>query len=244
MSTLIPDALLERLGRVRSMGVLTGAGISAESGIQTFREAQTGIWARWHPEDLATPQAFLRNPKLVWEWYRWRRKLVADALPNPGHLALASMERCVDVFHVATQNVDGLHRKAGSRNVVELHGDLFANICSVDRGLVEVPDDSDGPPPCPRCGAPVRPGVVWFGESLPEKAYRDACDLASGCEIYLVVGTSALVHPAAGLPMIAKASGACLVEINPDPTPLSGLMDHCLRLEAGKALPALLAAMP
>jgi NAD-dependent deacetylase len=224
---------------------MTGAGISAESGVPTFRDAQTGLWARWSAEDLATPQAFQRNPRLVWDWYRWRRELVRDAEPGAGHLALAELERRLPRFHLATQNVDGLHQRAGSRHPCELHGNLFRDLCAYEGTPVELPAlDDEAPPRCPRCGGPVRPGVVWFGEPLPEPAMREAEAAAGNCDVYLVVGTSGMVHPAVELPAAARRAGAFVVEINPEPTPLTDFVHISLRGRAGDVLTTLLEALP
>lgn len=235
------DELRRRIARAGRVSVLTGAGVSAEAGIPTFRDAQAGLWARWRPEELATPQAFHRNPKLVWDWYRWRRTLVQDAEPGAAHLSLAAMERRIGRFHLATQNVDGLHRKAGSVRLAELHGDLFADVCLLEGIRVDSPPmGPDGLPACPHCGAMVRPGVVWFGEPLPEGPLREAESAASDCDVYLVVGTSGLVHPAAGLPGLAARSGAFVAEINPEPTERSGAVHLSVRGRAGSVLSALL----
>ncbi len=237
----IVPKLIETLRSARSVVVLTGAGISAESGVPTFREAQTGLWAKYNPEELATPQAFRRNPKLVWEWYGWRRELVAQAKPNPGHLALAELEQRVPNFTLITQNVDGLHRRAGSRNVVELHGNIQRTICFEERQVIESWEETDqAPPRCPRCGALLRPDVVWFGESLPQSALAAAFEAAEKSDLFFAIGTSALVQPAASLPLIALEQGATLVEINPDETVLSHRMTYSLRGPAGQLLPALL----
>ena len=160
--------LIETLRSARYVVVLTGAGVSAESNIPTFREAQTGLWSKYSPEELATPQAFQRNPKLVWEWYAWRRELVAQATPNPGHLALAELEQRVPKFSLITQNVDGLHRRTGSRNVIELHGNINRTKCFDEGDIIDSwPPTAELPPRCPRCGGYLRPDVVWFGETLP-----------------------------------------------------------------------------
>lgn len=237
----IPEELGSRLAKAESVAVLTGAGISAESGVPTFREAQTGLWARWHPEDLATPQAFQRNPRLVWDWYRWRRQLVRDVEPNSGHLALVELERRVSDFHLSTQNVDGLHRRAGSRNLSELHGNLFRDVCAYEGIDVDLPAaDDELPPRCPRCGGPVRPGVVWFGEPLPRAELLEAESAAAGCDVYLLVGTSGLVQPAAGLPLSARRAGAYVVEINPETTALTESVHCSIRGLAGDVLVSLL----
>lgn len=238
----IPSALIDRLRSAHQVAVLTGAGISAESGIPTFREAQTGLWAQYAPEDLATPEAFQRNPQLVWEWYAWRRERVQQAVPNPGHLALVEMERRIDEFTLITQNVDGLHRRAGSHQPVELHGNIFRAKCFNENRPVESwPDRDEIPPRCPRCGGLLRPDVVWFGEMLPATALRTAQQAAASAEIFLSIGTSALVYPAAELPLTALAAGSIVVEINPQPTPLSARATFSLQGAAGEILPALVA---
>lgn len=237
----IPHNARERFGNARSVAFLTGAGISAESGVPTFREAQAGLWARYSPEDLATPQAFARNPRMVWEWYQWRRQLVMEASPNLGHEAIAAMERVIPKFHLITQNVDGLHQKAGSTRVIELHGNIFQNRCFREGMVLDLVLESVDPPPrCPHCGGPVRPGVVWFGEPLPQREIHEAESICGDLDILVVAGTSGLVHPAAGLPARAKAAGAFVIEINPEPTALSELADVHLRAMAGPALVALL----
>lgn len=239
----IPTDLATCLRESRRVAALTGAGISAESGVPTFRDAQTGIWARFDPRDLATPGAFARDPKRVWDWYQWRRERVAQAKPNAGHAALAEIDRRVPEFLLATQNVDGLHGQAGARRLVELHGNINRVKCSREGTLVEhwaEPTDAL-PPRCPRCGALLRPDVVWFEEMLPEDALAQAEDAARRCELLLVVGTSAEVYPAAALPHYAKAAGATVVEVNTEPTPLSSHADYVLRAPAGIALPALVA---
>jgi NAD-dependent deacetylase len=239
----IPQSLASAIARARSVTVLTGAGVSAESGVPTFRDAQTGLWAQFDPQKLATPDAFRRNPKLVWDWYAWRRKLVAKADPNAGHRALAVLEGRVSDFVLITQNVDGLHRRAGSRNVVELHGNIGRVKCSRENTIVEHwTEVGDEVPRCAGCGALLRPDVVWFEEALPPDALQAAEDAARRCQILLVVGTSAEVYPAAALPDYAKSAGATIVEINPNPTPLSDCADYVLRAPAGAVLPALVAA--
>ena len=239
----IPQSLADALANARSVAVLTGAGVSAESGVPTFRDAQTGLWAQFDPLKLATPDAFRRDPKLVWDWYAWRRKLVAKAEPNAGHRALVAVEDRVADFVLITQNVDGLHRRTGSRNVVELHGNIGRVKCSRENAIVDDwADAGDAVPRCAACGALLRPDVVWFEEMLPADALQAAEDAARRCQILLVVGTSAEIYPAAALPEYARAAGAAIVEINPHPTPLSSIADYVLRAPAGIALPALLAA--
>lgn len=233
---------MRALRDARRVAVLTGSGISAESGVPTFREAQTGLWARYDPQQLATPEAFMRDPELVWEWYGWRRKLVGEAGPNPGHRALAELEERTPGFTLATQNVDGLHRRAGNRNVIELHGNILRTLCSVE--LLEVEPEASGKelPVCPNCGAPLRPGVVWFGEMLPAGTMEAASQAARGCDVFLSVGTSSLVYPAASLPHEALSGGATVVEVNPEETPLTRQVDYSLRGRAGEVLPALVGA--
>jgi NAD-dependent deacetylase len=239
--TLLPDAALERLCSARRVVALTGAGISAESGVPTFRDAQTGLWAKFRAEELATPEAFLENPRLVWDWYAWRRELTGRAEPNPGHAALARFQDVFAQFSLITQNVDGLHARAGSRDVLELHGNIGTTLC-FDEGVPvsDYEDDGTTPPRCPRCGALLRPGVVWFGESLPRVALERARKAAEACEVMLSIGTSSLVHPAAGLPLLAQERGALLIEMNPSPTPLTPYVDFALSGPAGQLLPQLL----
>ncbi|HSM57207.1 MAG TPA: NAD-dependent deacylase [Candidatus Sulfomarinibacteraceae bacterium] len=244
-SYAIPTPLIRSLRRAQHVVVLTGAGISAESGIPTFRDAQTGLWAQYDPEELATPQAFRRNPQLVWDWYRWRRSLVKKASPNPAHHALVMMEQKTSRLTVVTQNVDGLHEQAGSSDVLELHGNIMRARCSAEE-IVVAPEPGEGAtddelPHCPNCGALLRPDVVWFGEPLPEATLRAATAAIEACDLLLCVGTSALVHPAASLPFLAIQRGTSTAEINPQETPLSQWMDFELRGPAGAILPALVA---
>jgi NAD-dependent deacetylase len=237
----IPESLIARLTAARSVAILTGAGVSAESGVPTFRDAQTGLWAKFSPEELATPTAFRRNPRLVWEWYAWRRQLVARAEPNPAHRALATMAECFPQFALITQNVDGLHQRAGSRQVIELHGNINRTKCFDEGALVATwPETGDVPPKCPRCGGLLRPDVVWFEEPLPEAEMDLAAQASATCDVFLSVGTSALVYPAASLPHAALRHGATLVEINPQPTPLTPEAHFALAGAAGVVLPLLL----
>src|SRR5512136_453334 len=232
----------ERILRVKRVIVLTGAGVSAESGVPTFRGAD-GLWRRHRAEDLATPEAFARDPRLVWEWYESRRQLIATRRPNAAHEAIAALETHAREFLLITQNVDGLHRRAGSRRLAELHGNLWRVRCLAEGTVTEnreVPLRSL-PPYC-ACGALLRPDVVWFGEALPTDAIRQAYDAAESCDVMLAVGTSALVQPAASLPMIAKTHGAYVVEVNLEPTPLSSLVDEAHHGRAGEVLPRLLDA--
>jgi NAD-dependent deacetylase len=235
----VPQALLEALRDARHVCVLTGAGVSAESGVPTFRDAQDGLWARYRAEDLATPEAFLADPALIWRWYRWRRDLVTEVDPNPGHYALARLERLVPELTLVTQNVDNLHQRAGSSNVVEFHGNLFEDRCFADGTKQEANPDLEVPT-CPDCGGRLRPGVVWFGEAIPERALELSCAAAAACDLFLSVGTSALVYPAAGLADIARQNGAILVEINPNPTEQALQFDYALAGKSGVLLPELL----
>ena len=228
------------LAEAERVVVLTGAGISAESGVPTFRGAG-GLWRQHRPEDLATPEAFAHGPRLVWEWYDWRRARVAQAEPHPGHLALAQLERRVPDFTLITQNVDGLHQRAGSRRVLKLHGDIWTLHC-LGCGLEETNHDvplREIPPRC-SCGGLFRPGVVWFGEALPADVLRHAMEAAAHAQVFLVVGTSAVVQPAASLPLLAQQNGAKLVEINLEETPLSAQADASFWGKAGELLPRLL----
>ena len=241
MSFAVPDTLLEALTSAESVGVLTGAGISAESGVPTFREAQTGLWERYSPMELATPQAFARDPKLVWEWYEMRRALCREAEPNEGHRALVAFESRFPSFTLTTQNVDGLHARAGSGRVLELHGNIMRSKCFETGVTWEGPvPETDAPPPRhPETGGLLRPDVVWFGEGLPVEVLEESVEAARTADVYLSIGTSALVHPAAGLPMEAARAGAVLVEVNPVDTPLTPHVDWPLRGGAGEVLGAI-----
>jgi NAD-dependent deacetylase len=235
----VPGGLLDALRAAQQVCVLTGSGISAESGVPTFREAQTGLWEQFDPHQLATPEAFQRDPALVWRWYRWRRDLVAAVEPNAGHHALVTLARLVPELTLVTQNVDGLHQRAGSDGVIEFHGNLFEDRCFVEGCVVVDADMSADVPVCPGCGGMLRPGVVWFGEPIPESAMHAAAAAVSGCDLFFSVGTSALVWPAAGLAEAARQQGAAVVEINLDATPLSSQTDFCLQGKSGSLLPEL-----
>jgi NAD-dependent deacetylase len=243
----------EMLRGARALTVLTGAGMSAESGVPTFR-GHEGLWRSFRPEDLATPEAFARDPELVWEWYRWRRDRIAAAYPNDGHHALARLEARVADFVLVTQNVDGLHLAAGSRTIIELHGNIWRVRCTREpfrvwdqrpreRAAVRpAPSDPAHPGSCvPRCdcGARLRPDVVWFGEGLDPSDLERAFAAARRCDVLLVVGTSSVVYPAAALPAAAREAGARVVEINVEATPLSAAADIVLRGRCGEILPAL-----
>ncbi|MBM4285214.1 MAG: NAD-dependent deacylase [Deltaproteobacteria bacterium] len=232
------------LQQARRVAVLTGAGVSQESGVPTFR-GPGGLWRQHRPEDLATPEAFAKDPRLVWEWYDWRRGLIAEARPNPGHLALAALEDRFEDFTLITQNVDGLHRRAGSRQVVEIHGSIWEVRC-LDCG--DLREDRRAPipilPTCSLCGGLLRPNVVWFGEALDPVRLEQVREALVRAQVMLLAGTSAVVQPAAAFGLWAQQAGAVLVEINPVPTPLSLRCDYVLKGPAGEILPALLAALP
>jgi NAD-dependent deacetylase len=242
MSIAIPQELIERLAAARRVAVLTGAGVSAESGIPTFRDALTGLWAHYDPKELATPEGFARNPKLVWEWYAERRARIAGVQPNPGHIALAALEKRFEKFTLVTQNIDSLHQRAGSREVVELHGNIARVKCSREATIVSDYAGNESPPRC-HCGAYLRPDVVWFGELLPADALARAEEAAERCEVFLSIGTSAEVYPAAELPLRALSAGATVVEINPERTGLTRHVHFSLQGPAGAILPQLLQAL-
>ncbi len=243
-------ALAARLAGSPRITVVTGAGVSAASGIPTFRGAG-GLWKTHRPEDLATEAAFDRDPRLVWEWYAWRRELVAKARPNRAHEVLASWSRRFSAFRLITQNVDGLHERAGTRNVTRFHGSLWTLLCrercagSPREGWeAEGPlAEADLPPGCPNCGGLARPGVVWFGEAIPAEALRSAAE-AVDCDVFLAIGTSALVYPAAGLVDESAARGAFTVEINPDATPATRGVDLALAGPAEDVLDRVERALP
>lgn len=242
------DAAADVLAAARNVVVVTGAGMSQESGVPTFRDAQTGLWARFDPVELASEHAFRHHPARVFGWYVWRWQLIRMATPHPGHHALVRLQRAFDRLDVITQNVDGLHRRAGNHDVIELHGSLDAFRC-LDRAHpfdgrrladLQIPEEGEvAPPPCPECGSPVRPGVVWFGEVLPQAALERACSAVNRCDAMIVVGTSAIVYPAAGLPWRALERGCPVIEINPQPTPLSDQVEVVWPATAGAALTAL-----
>jgi NAD-dependent deacetylase len=238
------ESARRKLAEARRLLVLTGAGVSAESGVPTFRGAE-GLWRSFRPEQLATPEAFERDPGLVWEWYAWRRERIAPLSPNAAHRAIAALEPRVHELLLATQNVDGLHAQAGSRRMVELHGNIWRQRC-VGCGRASGGGDAASAAPTPElpprcaCGALERPDVVWFGEALPVEALERAFSAARRAEAVLVVGTSSLVHPAAALPQAARVHGAFVVEVNPEATPLTPLADVSLRGKAAELLPLLL----
>ena len=240
-------AVRKALEEAESVAVLTGAGISAESGVPTFR-GRDGLWRNFSPEQLATPEAFERDPRLVWEWYDWRRGRIHEAQPNPGHLALAELERRKSgdgrrpqAFTLITQNVDGLHDRAGSRRVLKLHSDIWLVRCvgcGAEERKEEVPL-AELPPRC-RCGSLWRPGVVWFGEPLPVAEWERAFAASRSAQVFMVVGTSGIVYPAAGLVEVARRSGAAIALVNPEPTALNSSATWVLRGQSGEILPRLL----
>lgn len=259
--------LLLTLKEVQKVGILSGAGLSAESGIPTFR-GKDGLWNKFNPVELATLEAFKRVPETVWKWYLWRMHLIAKAKPNPAHFAISKMEKLFPEFLHITQNVDGLHRESGNKNFVELHGYIFQGKCR-DCGKVYPEEEFskvfpyagkdflrnlsketfkkeileklklEDLPECPNCGSIIGPGVVWFGESLPEEAIEKAVNFSKRCDVMFVVGTSALVQPAASIPLMAKESGTVLVEINPESTPISAYCDFTFRDSVSSVLPKL-----
>ena len=234
-----PDLFHDIFKKTTRISILTGAGVSAESGMPTFR-GEDGWWRNYRAEDLATPEAFARDPKLVWEWYDMRRTIIHDTSPNPAHKTIAEMEKYFENFKLITQNVDGLHNRAGSKNIIELHGNLWRVKC-LEEGkkfeFLEVPL-SEIPPKCD-CGALLRPDVVWFGEMLPREQLDAAFEAAQVCEVMFVVGTSAVVQPAASIPILAIQSNAAVIEINLEPTPLTDLVDYSFPGKAGEILPKL-----
>lgn len=235
----IKEDTLRVLKQARSAVVLTGAGISAESGVPTFR-GKEGLWRNFRAEELATPAAFSSNPNLVWEWYSWRRELIRDIKPNPAHNTLAEWEKIFDDFFLITQNVDGLHNKAGNQKIIELHGNIWRVRCTKE-GKTFWNDEvlTEKIPLFCECGALLRPDVVWFGEALPEDSVSRALSKIRSCELFFVVGTSAVVEPAASFPLIAKQSGSYIIEINIERTPISGFMDDSFLGKAGEILPLL-----
>ncbi len=234
------DTVKGRLSQVHSVTLLTGAGISADSGVPTFRGAEC-LWRNFRPEDLASPDAFARDPRLVWEWYNWRRELIATKHPNPAHFALADMERRFAHCWLITQNVDGLHRAAGSEQLSEIHGNIWKVRCT---GCGQVTENREVPipilPHCAGCGGLLRPHIVWFGESLDPEDLDRSYQALRNCEVLLIIGTSGVVYPAASFAPIAKAAGAFVVEINLDPTPHSDIVDLSFQGHAKDLVPALL----
>ena len=239
-----PPELIRFLRRAQRLAVLTGAGVSQESGLRTFRDAQSGLWAQYKPEDLASPQAFARAPKLIWDWYAWRREAIKGVRPNAGHYALVELEKRISQFTLITQNVDGLHRMAGNQNVLELHGNIQRVRCSACYTFTETwEDDTESVPRCAVCGGLLRPDVVWFGESLPREQLEAAVEAARTCDIFFSIGTSGVVQPAASLAHAARNRGAVVVEINAETTPLTPKVDYFLQGKSGEILPELVKAV-
>ncbi len=240
----VSGRLRDTLRRAESVCVLTGAGVSAESGVPTFR-GDDGLWKKFRAEELANFGSFMKNPDLVWEWYSYRRKLIHEVHPNMGHVALAAMETIIPDFTLVTQNVDNLHSKAGSQNVVELHGNITRSYC-VQCGLSAGESDQDTGnrvPRCKHCGGLIRPDVVWFGELLPQGAFQKAVEAAQRCDLFMLVGTSGIVYPAASIPGIARQNGAFVLEINQERTDLSPGMTETLLGPSGTILPELYSIM-
>jgi len=237
---IIPPELKTLLKRTSKLAALTGAGVSQESGLRTFRDAQTGLWAQYKPEELASPEAFARDPKLIWDWYAWRREAIKGVRPNSGHYALVEIEKQISEFTLITQNVDGLHRFAGSQNVLELHGNIQRVRCSECYMFTEEwGDDTEAVPTCTSCGGLLRPDVVWFGESLPHEQLGKAIEASRTCDVFFSIGTSGMVQPAASLAHAARTQGTVIVEINAEPTPLTPQTDFFFQGKSGEILPAL-----
>jgi len=237
----IPHTLIEILSKANSVVVLTGAGVSAESGVKTFRDPD-GLWAQFNPVELASIDGFMSNPQRVWSWYQYRVEIIKNAKPNPGHYAIAEMEKIFNHFVLITQNVDRLHQMAGSSNPIELHGNIIENHCFNCKkpfyGETALPEGKI--PKCEHCGGLIRPSVVWFGEMLPVEALFKAEDESANCDVFFSVGTSAEVYPSANLPFLAKRNGATVVEVNPNITRLSDYVDYKISAPSGESLPVLL----
>jgi NAD-dependent deacetylase len=239
-----PPELIHLLKKATRVAVLTGAGVSQESGLRTFRDAQAGLWAQYKPEDLATPTAFARDPKLVWDWYSHRRKSARGALPNAGHYALVTMEKNIPEFTLITQNVDGLHHMAGSKNILELHGNILNVRCSQCGTFAENwGDDLKAVPRCEKCNGLLRPDVVWFEESLPREQLEAAVDATRTCQVFFSIGTSGVVHPAAALAHAARSEGSVVVEVNAEQTPLTPKVDFAFHGKSGEILPEMVKAV-
>ena len=239
-SVNFPPELITLLRGTSKLVALTGAGVSQESGLRTFRDAQTGLWAQYKPEELASPEAFARDPKLIWDWYTWRREAVKAVRPNAGHYALVEIEKKIPEFSLITQNVDGLHRMAGNQQVIELHGNIQRVRCADCYTFTETwEDDIESVPRCRKCNGLLRPDVVWFGESLPRDQLEAAVEAARTCDIFFSIGTSGVVQPAASLAFAAHNRGAAVVEINAEPTPLTPKADYVFHGKSGEILPEL-----
>jgi NAD-dependent deacetylase len=236
--------LIEVIRTSKVAAVLTGAGVSQESGLRTFRDVRTGLWKQYKPQDLATPEAFRRNPKLIWDWYAWRRESIKGVRPNPGHFAVVKMSRNIPCFSLITQNVDGLHTMAGNSSVIEMHGNINTVRCSECHMIAdEWDDDGADIPRCKVCNGKLRPNVVWFGESLPHKEYEAAVEAVRNCDLFFSIGTSGEVQPAASLAYLAHNHGASFIEINTENTLLTPMVDFFLQGKSGVLLPLLVKAV-
>ncbi|HAV77468.1 MAG TPA: NAD-dependent protein deacylase [Anaerolineae bacterium] len=239
-----PHELVSLLKRTSKLAALTGAGVSQESGLRTFRDAQDGLWKQYKPEDLASPEAFARDPKLIWDWYAWRREAVKGVRPNPGHYALVEIEKRIPEFILITQNVDGLHRMAGNKNVLELHGNIQRVRCSDCDTFAETWDEgNEEVPKCEECGGLLRPDVVWFGETLPRNQLEASVEAARICDVFFSIGTSGVVQPASSLAHAAHNQGAVVVEINAEQTTLTPKTDYFFQGKSGEILPELVKAV-
>lgn len=254
MSTTISDPIIQQAADLirssRHLVALTGAGVSKESGVPTFRDSMDGLWAQFDPQQIATPTAFQLDPGLVWRWYEYRRQTIRPAKPNGGHYALARLQQLFPHMRLITQNVDDLHEQAGSTDVIRLHGRITDSRCSANcRGiptLIDITDEqraAEMPPPCPHCGALLRPNVVWFGEALPSVALSMAFRAIESADVLLVVGTSGVVRPAADMPFLAKRAGAKIIEFNPEASAITEIADLWLKGPSGDLLPRVLAAL-
>ncbi|MBX3043427.1 MAG: NAD-dependent deacylase [Candidatus Kapabacteria bacterium] len=237
----IPHGIIESLLNAKKVVVFTGAGISAESGIKTFRDPD-GLWAKFNPSELASVDGFMSNPNLVWDWYQHRRDIIFSCEPNPGHYAIAEMQKLFPKFSLVTQNVDRLHQRAGAKDVIELHGNILENYCLSCKTPYDesVTAEDTEAPKCKSCGGLVRPAVVWFGETLPYDALMRAEEVSRKADVFFTAGTSGEVYPAANLPIIASQSGSVVVEINPNETAISRFANYCLRYPSGEAFPKIL----
>ena len=238
--------IVQRLKQANSVVCLTGAGVSAESGLDTFRDAQTGLWSKFDPQQLATQAAFTANPSLVWQWYMARLESMQLALPNPGHIALAQLAQMVPEISIVTQNIDDLHERGGSSSVAHLHGSIAqfrCNRCEAPYNLALEEREQQAPPNCPACGDLIRPDIVWFGEALPHKIFEDAWSASETCDVMFIIGTSGVVYPAAQLPYVASQAGAFIADINPAESMFSELADVLIKLPSGEALPQIVEEM-
>lgn len=241
------EELKQRIAEAKNIVVLTGAGISAESGVPTFRDALTGLWEQFDPSELATPEAFLRDKALVWGWYEWRRKLLLKAKPNPAHIAIAELQKRHENFTLITQNVDDLHEQAGSKDVLHVHGSIYKPhcfSCEEPYTFTEPPtiekEQSLQPPKCTRCSGSIRPGVVWFGEMLPIKVLKHSVEAIDACDLLLSIGTSGLVYPVAVFPERASENGATVIHINLEPFETRYPKSYVVQGKAGEVLPLLI----